>query len=280
VNEGGTCPKLEHIDMDTTEDDLTGLASEAGPAVPAAVARKGKSRAVDGAVAEGLQQQAPMGSTDDIDLDKLVMNFLVVEGHKDAAVAFQKESGVEPGADLNVVEQRMEIRAVVQQGNVVAAIERINDLNPEILDTNSRLYFQLYLQQLIELIAAGKTDEALDFATEELAPLAEENATCMEELEEVMALFAFPNKAASPVGHLLEATQRQKTASELNRTLLASQFQEPAPRLHALLKLMSWAQELLNKDERTFSQMDLAGNWVSAAATGEGRAASASASSL
>ena len=67
-------------------------------------------------------------------------------------------------------------------------------MNPEILDTNSRLYFQLYLQQLIELIAAGKTDEALDFATEELAPLAEENATCMEELEEVMALFAFPNK--------------------------------------------------------------------------------------
>ena len=46
MNEGGTCPKLEHIDMDTTEDDLTGLASEAGPAVPAAVARKGKSRAV------------------------------------------------------------------------------------------------------------------------------------------------------------------------------------------------------------------------------------------
>lgn len=43
------------------------------------------------------------------------------------------------------------------------------------------------------------------------ATLAEENTACMEKLEEVMALFAFPNKAASPVAHLLEATQRQKT---------------------------------------------------------------------
>lgn len=52
----------------------------------------------------------PLGSTDAIDLDKLVMNFLVVEGHKDAAEAFQKESGVSPGTDLRLVEQRMKIK--------------------------------------------------------------------------------------------------------------------------------------------------------------------------
>ena len=43
---------------------------------------------------------------------------LVAARHKDAAVAFAKEARVEPGADLNVVEQRMKIRTVVQQGDV------------------------------------------------------------------------------------------------------------------------------------------------------------------
>ena len=37
-----------------------------------------------------------------------------------------------------------------------AAIEKINDLNPEILDTNPRLYFQLQLQRLIELVASER----------------------------------------------------------------------------------------------------------------------------
>jgi hypothetical protein len=49
-----------------------------------------------------------------------------------------------------------------------------------------------------------QTEEALDFASAELAPLAEENPDCLEQLEEVMALFAFPDKKASPVGHLLQ----------------------------------------------------------------------------
>jgi hypothetical protein len=51
------------------------------------------------------------------------MNFLVVEGHKDAAAAFQREAAVQPGADLNVVEQRTKIRSVIQQGDVSAGKE-------------------------------------------------------------------------------------------------------------------------------------------------------------
>jgi hypothetical protein len=55
-----------------------------------------------------------------IDLDELIMNLLVVEGYKEAAEAFQREAGVHPGADLNVVEQRTKIREVVQQGDICA----------------------------------------------------------------------------------------------------------------------------------------------------------------
>ena len=100
----------------------------------------------------------------------------------------------------------------------------------------------------------------MDFATDELAPLAEDGTACMADLEEVMCLFAFGDSAASPVSHLLEAAQRQKTASQLNRTILAGQSQDTAPRLHLLLKLLMWAQGVLNSDGKVFPRLDLAGN--------------------
>jgi hypothetical protein len=43
----------------------------------------------------------------------------------------------------------------------------------------------------------------------------------------------------------MELGQRQKTASELNAAILASQGQEREPRLLLLLKMMLWAQEAL-----------------------------------
>lgn len=48
-------------------------------------------------------------------------------------------------------------------------------LSSQILDTNPQLFFHLQQQRLIELIRAGKIEEALEFAQEELAPRGEEN---------------------------------------------------------------------------------------------------------
>jgi hypothetical protein len=48
-------------------------------------------------------------------------------------------------------------------------------LEKQILDTNPQLFFHLQQQRLIELIRAGKVEEALEFAQEELAPRGEEN---------------------------------------------------------------------------------------------------------
>jgi hypothetical protein len=56
-------------------------------------------------------------------------------------------------------------------------LNRYDDLDEcmQILDTNPQLYFHLQQQKLIELIRAGKINEALEFAQEELAPRGEEN---------------------------------------------------------------------------------------------------------
>ncbi|MEW5299934.1 MAG: hypothetical protein WDW36_002903 [Sanguina aurantia] len=180
-------------------------------------------------------------------MNRLVMNFLVTEGYIDAARMFETESGTPPGVDLAATTDRMRIRQAVQNGDVEEAIDKVNDMNPEILETQKGLFFHLHQQRLIELIRQGKTEEALDFATDHLAAQGEENPEFLAELERTISLLAFEDIHSSPVGELLGAEQRQKTACELNAAILHSQCQEQEPRLPFLLKLMLWAQGQLDE---------------------------------
>jgi len=61
------------------------------------------------------------------------MNYLVIEGYKDAAEKFSAESGLQPPVDLSSIEDRMNIRNAVQSGNIEEAIEKVNDLDPEVI---------------------------------------------------------------------------------------------------------------------------------------------------
>ncbi|KAL6223389.1 hypothetical protein ACLB2K_006776 [Fragaria x ananassa] len=128
--------------------------------------------------------------------------------------------------DLATITERMAVKKAVQCGNVEDAIDKMNDLNPEILDTNPQLCFHLQQQRLIELIRNGKVEEALEFAQEELAPRGEENQSFLEELERTVALLAFEDVSNCPVGELLDISQRLKTASEVNAAILTSQSHE------------------------------------------------------
>ncbi|CAG8717223.1 5761_t:CDS:2, partial [Acaulospora colombiana] len=146
---------------------------------------------------------------------------------------FSQECGLSPSIDVDSIQDRMNIRNAIQNGNVEEAIERVNDLNPE--------------QRLIEYIRQGKVVEALEFAQDELAPRGEENPEFLEELERTMALLAFDDTAVSPVGDLLHHSQRQRTASELNAAILTSQSQEKDPKLPSMLKMLVWAQDELDE---------------------------------
>ncbi|KAF9436018.1 hypothetical protein BGZ76_005007 [Entomortierella beljakovae] len=213
------------------------------------------------------------------DLNKLIMNYLIIEGYKDAAEKFSQESGAKPPVKLESIQDRMIVRTAIQRGNIEEAIERVNDLNPEILDTNPKLFFHLQQQRLIEYIREGRIMEALEFAQEELAPRGEENPEFLSELERTMSLLAFELNGPSPVSDLLTPAQRQKLASELNSALLLSQSQEKDPKLPALLKMCWYAQQQL--DERcTFPKikdftkaelvMDPMGNSTIGGGTGSG----------
>lgn len=154
------------------------------------------------------------------------MNYLIIEGYKDTAEKFSKESDTQSPIDLNTIQDRMDIRSAIQSGQIEKAIDKVNDLDPEILDTNPQLFFHLQQQRLIEFIRNGKIMEALRFAQEELAPRGEEHPEYLEELERTMTLLAFEGSPNSPLSSLLDYSQRQKTASELNAAILSAQSQK------------------------------------------------------
>ena len=93
------------------------------------------------------------------------------EGFKDAVGAFQEESVIDPGVDMAMLDDQIKIRDAVEAGSepphththtsthtlthtglIQEAVELVNDVDPEILDTNPTLFFHLQQQQLLELI--------------------------------------------------------------------------------------------------------------------------------
>jgi len=181
------------------------------------------------------------------DLNCLIMDYLVIEGYKAAAEEFSQEANLTPPVDFDSIESRMDIREAIQRGDVEDAITRVNDLNPEILDTNPALYFHLQQQKLIEFIRHGRIAEALEFAQEELAPRGEESPEFLSELERTMALLAFEASASAPlaISELLSPAQRMKTVGEVNAAILESLSQGKEVKLVGLLKLLCWCESML-----------------------------------
>jgi len=66
------------------------------------------------------------------DLNRLIMDYLVIEGYKSAAEEFSQEASLSPPVDFESIESRMDIREALQRGDVEDAITRVNDLNPEV----------------------------------------------------------------------------------------------------------------------------------------------------
>uniref|UniRef100_A0A7S2TZC1 CTLH domain-containing protein n=1 Tax=Lotharella oceanica TaxID=641309 RepID=A0A7S2TZC1_9EUKA len=182
-------------------------------------------------------------------IDGIVMNYLVVNGYKNVAAAFVKDSGMKPDVPLESIQNRMDIRKAVFEGNIPKVIEKVNDLNPDILGSQPKLYFLLQQQRMIELIRQGpeKISECLGFARRELAPRAAENEQFLEDMERVMALLAFPDPSKSAVGHLLSYEQRQKVVSAVNTAILTSQCQSTDPRLLFLLRQLAFTQSQLQE---------------------------------
>ncbi len=191
---------------------------------------------------------------------RLYRVFTFTEGFKEAAEKFQAESGLPPSGELLEMDSRIMIRDTIQAGKIAEAVGMVHQIHPELLDDDRRLFFLLQQQQLIELIRGCHIDDALKFASEQLAERGEEDPRILDELERTMALLAFEDPTKSPYADLLSTSHRQKVASELNAALLRAEHAEcTQPRLVSILKLMLWSQnELDKKGVRYTKVVDLA----------------------
>ena len=133
-----------------------------------------------------------------------------IEGFKEAAEKFKDEAGIKSNVELSGMDSRIKIRDAIQAGRVAEATAMVHQIYPELLDDDRYLFFHLQQQQLIEFIREGKVEEALKFASDQLAERGEESELVLEELERTLALLAFEDPEKSPYGDLLSFSHRQK----------------------------------------------------------------------
>jgi glucose-induced degradation protein 8 len=77
------------------------------------------------------------------DLNRLIMDYLVIEGFKSAAEEFSQEANLSAPVDFDSIESRMNIREALQRGDVENAIALVNDLNPEVSLIHCRPFMRL-----------------------------------------------------------------------------------------------------------------------------------------
>jgi len=188
------------------------------------------------------------------DINNIVMDYLITEGYPLAARSLAVEAKMQPKTDFESINERVEIRDSIHRGDLQNAIEKINELNPQLLDTDTSLHFSLLRLQLIELIRACTTSSsdtsptdlsaALDFATTHLAPRAPTNPEFLSDLEKTMALLIFPPDNLAPqLAELIDPSLRKEVATRVNQAILESQGAKRDARLRNLIKLRAWSEK-------------------------------------
>ena len=188
------------------------------------------------------------------DMNKLVLNYLIIEGYKDAVVKFIKETNLQCDYDENLLDKRMKIRNLIINGKIDEAIDEINNINIEILEKNPAMHFELQKQKLIEIIKQNKVEESIEFAQKTLYPITQSDQTLLSELEKIMSLLVFEDISQSPFKELGTIEQLKKLSSTINLRILEAQMQPTDLILPMVMKLLNYSQEKL-KAEITFPEI-------------------------
>ncbi|KAF1993141.1 hypothetical protein P154DRAFT_528001 [Amniculicola lignicola CBS 123094] len=210
------------------------------------------------ASAAGHPQHPFLKKVDDIkpnksDMNFVIMDYLVTEGYQKAAQKFAAEANMDlTGEELESIHVRAEIKMMVLRNDIQNAINKINDLNPQILDNDHALHFALLRLQLIRIIKAVTAQPnmnitpALKFSSAQLAPRAAIHQEFLHDLELAMMLLVVlpaPIETLRPeLAELLKPKLRQDVARRVNEVILTSQGKRGDARLQQLVKLKTWAE--------------------------------------
>lgn len=96
--------------------------------------------------------KADLGMALTSDLNAVIMEYLISEGYPEAAQRFALEANIEPELDVDSIQERVEIREAIASGDIQNAIEKINELNPQVGPSSSLLLGCGLLAQSIAMI--------------------------------------------------------------------------------------------------------------------------------
>lgn len=187
----------------------------------------------------------------------LMLDFLIKQGFQDAALAFAREAQVDVGSstrsltDLLGVDQmpseRVRIRDLIVRGRIVDAMAAINECAPTFLEEHPSVHMDLLHLVLVELIRAGHSEDALQFAQDDLAKRQLELYGDIERYERTMALLAYDEPEKSPFRDVLDADLRRTIASQVADALLRWQGVDPHNQITKLMKMIVFLQDELDK---------------------------------
>ncbi|KAI9827215.1 MAG: hypothetical protein M1832_005353 [Thelocarpon impressellum] len=185
------------------------------------------------------------------------MDYLINEGYPSAAKFLALEANIPTTEDGASIQERVEIRNAIYAGDIQSAIEKINDLNHQILDSSPSLHFALLRLQLVELIRTctasrdGDIAPALTFATTQLAPRAPTNPEFLEDLERTMALLIFPPDNLAPsLAALLDPSLRKTVADRVNEAILINQGARREAKIRNVVRLRVWGEQKAREQKK------------------------------
>lgn len=65
-------------------------------------------------------------------MNLLVMNYLITKGYPCTVKNFAAEANIKLDAGADMIEERVEIRNAIHSGDIQSAIEKINELDPQV----------------------------------------------------------------------------------------------------------------------------------------------------
>lgn len=176
----------------------------------------------------------------------LVLEYYIVSGNKRAAEAFAVESGCTDCQRLEHIDIRVRINELISAGVISEAIEMVQHLNEGILSDNTKLHFELRVQELIEMLRNKESSfRALEFARSHLLPFSNINEDYAADIQKCMSLllFAPSNSYPETLWEYFDVDRRRNLAVEVNKAVLKSLSYGTESRLHHLLRVLVQKQQ-------------------------------------
>ncbi|CAN0928177.1 Ran-binding protein M homolog [Linum grandiflorum] len=163
----------------------------------------------------------------------LVRSYLLHYGYQETLNSFElackstvppilmsQENGYDSQDILYALNQRKELRQLIRNGEIDAAISKLRDWFPQILeDEKSATCFLLHCQKFIELVRIGELEEAVNYGRIQLAKFFG-MPVYNDLVQDCVSLLAYEQPLRSTVGYLLEDAQREVVADTVNAMVL------------------------------------------------------------